>query len=58
MSVEGAAMSEDATHAAKPDAKPQSGSKHPLVGALKGLIQIPPGLDPVQPADPDWSKQG
>lgn len=29
---------------------------HPLFGALKGLMQIPPDLDLTEPADPDWGK--
>jgi hypothetical protein len=29
---------------------------HPLLGALKGLIQIAPGTDLTKPADPDWGK--
>ena len=29
---------------------------HPLLGALKGLVQIMPGTDLTQPADPDWGK--
>ena len=31
-------------------------NRHPLFGALKGLIRIPPGTDLTQPADPDWGK--
>ena len=30
--------------------------RHPLFGALKGLIHIPPGVDLTEPADPDWGK--
>lgn len=30
--------------------------RHPLFGALKGLIKIMPGTDLTQPADPDWGK--
>jgi hypothetical protein len=30
--------------------------RHPLFGALKGLVRIPPGLDLTEPADPDWGK--
>jgi hypothetical protein len=29
---------------------------HPLLGALKGLMQIVPGTDLTKPADPDWGK--
>ena len=28
----------------------------PFYGALKGLIQIAPGVDLTEPADPDWGK--
>jgi hypothetical protein len=30
--------------------------RHPLFGALKGLVRIPPGVDLTEPADPDWGK--
>lgn len=30
--------------------------RHPLFGALKGLIRVPPGTDLTQPADPEWGK--
>jgi hypothetical protein len=30
--------------------------RHPLFGALKGLMQIMPGTDLTKPADPDWGK--
>ena len=30
--------------------------RHPLFGALKGLIRIPSGTDLTQPADPEWGK--
>jgi hypothetical protein len=36
------------------DAGPQK--RHPLFGALKGLIHIPPGVDLTEPADPDCGK--
>jgi len=29
---------------------------NPLLGALKGLMQIAPGTDLTKPADPDWGK--
>jgi hypothetical protein len=32
------------------------GARHPLFGALKGLVRIPPGVDLTEPADPDWAK--
>lgn len=30
--------------------------RHPLFGALKGLIRVPQGVDLTEPADPDWGK--
>jgi len=30
--------------------------RHPLFGALKGLMRIAPGTDLTKPADPDWGK--
>ncbi len=44
----------------KVDATPKTqGAKregaHPLFGALKGMLTIPPDLDLTQPADPDWA---
>lgn len=32
------------------------GARHPLFGALKGLVRIPPGVDLTEPADPEWGK--
>lgn len=37
-------------------AYPTSG-RHPLWGALKGLIGLPRGTDLTAPADPDWGKR-
>lgn len=31
-----------------------SEKQHPLIGALKGFVQIAPGTDLAQPADPEW----
>jgi hypothetical protein len=31
--------------------------RHPLIGALKGWIQIVPGTDLTQPADPEWGER-
>lgn len=31
-------------------------SRHPLLGALKGLVQVMPGTDLTKPADPDWGE--
>jgi hypothetical protein len=28
--------------------------RHPLFGALKGLIRVAPGTDLTEPADPEW----
>jgi hypothetical protein len=32
------------------------GDRHPLFGALKGFIRIPPGVDLTEPVHPDWGK--
>jgi hypothetical protein len=32
--------------------------RHPLFGALKGLVRIPPGTDLTEPADPEWGSNG
>lgn len=37
-------------------ARPNNGKRHPIFGALKGLVQIPPGVDLTEPADPDWGQ--
>lgn len=39
---------------AKPAEKPPR--RHPLFGALKGMITVAPGTDLTAPADPDWGK--
>jgi hypothetical protein len=31
--------------------------RHPLFGALKGLLRIMPGTDLTKPADPDWGEK-
>jgi len=37
--------------------QPPSGHRrHPLLGALKGLVRIMPGTDLTKPADPDWGR--
>jgi hypothetical protein len=41
--------------APKSKSAPKSGLP-PFYGALKGLIQIAPGVDLMEPADPDWGK--
>jgi hypothetical protein len=43
------------TPAATSKRAPKSGLP-PFYGALKGLIQIAPGVDLTEPADPDWGK--
>jgi hypothetical protein len=30
--------------------------QHPIIGALKGSVHIPEGVDLTEPADPDWGK--
>jgi hypothetical protein len=30
--------------------------RHPIFGALKGLVHIPDGVDLTEPADPDWGR--
>jgi len=32
--------------------------RHPLFGALKGLVRIPAGTDLTEPADPEWGSNG
>jgi hypothetical protein len=39
-----------------PPSTTKTGERHPMFGALKGLIRIPPGVDLTEPADPDWGK--
>jgi hypothetical protein len=34
----------------------RKGERHPLFGALKGLVRITPGVDLTEPADPDWGR--
>jgi hypothetical protein len=43
-------------HRAPPEATEGREIRHPMYGALKGLIHIMPGTDLTQPADPDWTK--
>ena len=31
--------------------------RHPLFGALKGLLRVMPGTDLTKPADPTWGKE-
>jgi hypothetical protein len=30
--------------------------QHPIIGALRGSVYIPEGVDLTEPADPDWGK--
>jgi hypothetical protein len=30
--------------------------RHPMYGALKGLVCVAPGTDLTEPADPEWGK--
>jgi len=32
----------------------RKGERHPMFGALKDVTFIPPGVDLIEPADPDW----
>lgn len=47
-----------AAEPSRPPAMPpwagEPGARHPLFGALKGLVRIPPGVDLTEPADPAW----
>ena len=40
------------------DAPPDKsrGGRHPIIGFLKGMITIAPGVDLTAPADPDWGE--
>src|SRR5260370_32565895 len=39
-----------------PPSTVKKGERHPMFGALKWLVRIPPGIDLTQPADPDCGK--
>ena len=39
-----------------PSPRAKKSGRHPLFGALKGMVRIPPGIDLTEPADPDWGK--
>ncbi len=47
--------SDTMTSEAPPLSLPRNG-RHPLFGALKGSVRIPPGIDLTVPADPDWGE--
>ncbi len=38
------------------DDRPAVSKRHPLFGAMKGLITIAPGTDLTAPADPEWGE--
>lgn len=42
----------------RPAAPPVSRSapRHPLFGALKGMVTVAPGVDLTEPADPEWGE--
>jgi hypothetical protein len=39
-----------------PRSSPIGRGRHPLLGAMKGLVQIMPGTDLTEPADPEWGR--
>ena len=45
---------ETAASGAKEVDRQASARRHPLFGALKGLLRIMPGTDLTRPADPKW----
>jgi len=45
---------EDAPMETKPQYVAQ---RHPLFGALKGLMRVPAGTDLTEPADPEWGER-
>ena len=45
-----------ASDAPAPDKPAASQPCHPAYGSMKGLIQIAPGVDLTEPADPEWGK--
>jgi protein-disulfide isomerase len=36
-------------------AKETAGSRHPLIGCMKGTVTIPEGVDLTEPACPEWA---
>jgi hypothetical protein len=42
-------------HDAKPPNRAAVSKRHPLFGSLKGMIQVAPGVDLTEPADPEWA---
>jgi len=39
-----------------PRSSPMGRGRHPLLGAMKGLVRIMPGTDLTEPADPAWGR--
>jgi hypothetical protein len=46
----------DADSSEAPPPQTKKSGRHPLFGALKGLIRVAPGVDLTEPAEPDWGK--
>jgi hypothetical protein len=42
--------------ATSPPSAAGNAPRHPLLGALKGLVRVTPGADLTKPADPDWGQ--
>jgi len=36
--------------------RPDGAKRHPLFGALKGLVRVMPGTDLTEPAEPNWGR--
>jgi hypothetical protein len=34
----------------------REGAEHPIFGAMRGTVQIMPGVDLTEPADPEWGR--
>lgn len=47
----------EASHAPQSPAPSQSNGKHPLLGAMRGTITLPPQTDLTEPSAPDWADQ-
>jgi hypothetical protein len=41
--------------APEPTSRLAVSKRHPLIGWLKGTVQIAPGVDLTEPADPEWA---
>lgn len=41
--------------ASKASGRAAVSKRHPLFGALKGLVRVAPGVDLTEPADPEWA---